>query len=57
MGPIFARSYYALYMARQLSDGFNRNGNMPPYAFGSGSSRLLKNWKAVTVPSAQPPKS
>lgn len=29
-------------MARQLSDGFNRNGNMPPYAFGSGSSRLLK---------------
>ena len=42
MGPIFARSYYALYMARQLSDGFNRNGNMPPYAFGSGSSRLLK---------------
>lgn len=45
MGPMFARSYYELYMADQIVDGFNRNGNMPPYQFGSGSSKLLKKFE------------
>lgn len=56
-GPMFARSYYELYMADQIVDGFNRNGNMPPYQFGSGSSKLLKNLRASTTPSAQQTKS
>ena len=42
MGPMFARSYYWLYLKDQISDGFNGNGNMAPYGFGSGSSKLLK---------------
>ncbi len=44
MGPMFARSYYALYMEGQIIDGYNRNGNMPPYQFGSGSSKILKKF-------------
>ena len=44
MGPMFARSYYALYIADQIIDGYNRNGNMPPYQFGSGSSKILKKF-------------
>lgn len=42
MGPMFAKSYFNLRTRRQIVDGMNRNGNMPPYTFGTGSSPLVK---------------
>ncbi len=34
-------SYFYLRTLRQLSDGYNRNGNLPVYDFGSGGSPLM----------------
>jgi len=41
MRPMFIGSYYNLRIHRQINDGLLGLGNMPPYAFGSGSSPIL----------------
>ena len=42
MGPMFPTAYYYLRMRRQIRDGEDRDGNLPPYTFGSGGSRIMK---------------
>lgn len=41
MGPMFPRSYWALRTLRQIKEGDDRDGNMPPRTFGSGGSDMV----------------
>lgn len=41
MGPMFPTAYFNLRTRRQLRDGDDRDGNMPPHTFGSGGSPLM----------------
>ena len=42
MGPMFPSSYFYLRTRRQIKDGDDRDGKLPPYTFGSGGSRIMK---------------
>ncbi len=45
LGANFIHSYIALDERGQMTTGRNEFGNMPPYSFGSGSSKILEKFR------------